>query len=79
MSAEACSREGCEGEVVTAIRTWLPASGDKGIHSTLYQFPEDAPKNALRYCILHAALCLVALTGLSDADAKRLTVTELMS
>ena len=75
MSAEVrCSSEECGEEAVTAIRTWIPGYGNKGIRSTIYQFPEEAPKNAPRYCVWHAALVSIGLVALSDVDAKRLVL-----
>ena len=60
----ACTTKDCTAEAVTAIRSTTPRNAE-GLVTTIYQFEEDAPRIALRYCgpcAVHLAANLAALT-----------------
>ena len=69
-TAPVCASEGCEKEAVLAIRTTQP-KGKEGIVTTLYMFPEDAPKTASLYCVRHGMHLAAELARLSDPHGAK--------
>jgi hypothetical protein len=62
-----CSAKDCDAVAITAIRNTTPNKA-YGLVTTIWQFEEDAPKSAARYCgpcAVHLAANLAALT---DSD-----------
>ena len=60
-----CDARDCTEEAITAINNTTPHK--QGLVTTIYQFEEDAPKKAARYCGPHGVL--TALAG--GADRRR--------
>jgi len=72
-----CGTTGCSAEAVTAIMTTTPKSRS-GLITTIYQFEEDAPKKAVRYCGPCAVRLAASLTALTDGDIKVSVIAEVV-
>lgn len=57
-----CQIGSCEEPAVTAIATSAPKG--KGMVHKFWQFEEDAPPSAIRYCQRHAEEMLIAFLGM---------------
>jgi hypothetical protein len=72
-----CATTDCEAEAVTAIMTSTPKN-KSGLVTTIYQFEEDAPKRAVRYCGPCAVRLAASLTALTDGDIKVAVIAEVI-
>ena len=64
-----CDARDCTEEAITAINNTTPPS-KQGLVTTIYQFEEDAPKKAARYCGPHGVLTAAGLAALTDGDLR---------
>ena len=64
-----CASRDCGEEAIMAIASKTPAS-KQGLVSTVYQFEEDAPKTAYRYCGPCGVKLAAGLAALTDSDLQ---------
>jgi hypothetical protein len=70
-----CASSTCEREAIMAITSRAPKNKD-GLVTTIYQFAEDAPKNAPWYCGPCGVDLAANLAALTDGDLRvQVTVT----
>lgn len=67
-----CQASDCNREADLAISNTAPRG--KGLKTTIWQFDEEAPSTAVRYCILHGVQTAAQLAQLSAAGETRVTV-----
>lgn len=62
-----CSASDCDRESDLAIKSSTPRSKE-GLVTTIYQFPEDAPKSAPTYCVRHGMEIAAGIARLSNPE-----------
>lgn len=64
-----CASRDCEETAIMAIANRAPRDKE-GLITTIYQFEEDAPKNAARYCAPCGIRLAAGIAALSDGSIR---------